>query len=48
MGEILNYVFQGEIITKGRNITIIEQLILLKSERYDKEIKRYKPFIEQY
>ena len=47
MGAILNYVFQGENTTKDKNIDKIGQNILLKSGRYDRTNKTYKPFIKR-
>ena len=47
MGVILNYVFQGENTTKDKNIDKIGQNILLKSGRYDRTNKTYKPFIKR-
>ena len=47
MGAILNYVFQGENTTKDKNIYKIGQNILLKSGRYDRTNKTYKPFIKR-
>ena len=47
LGAIVNYVFQGENTTKDQNITKIGQQILNKVGRYDKETKKYKPFIEE-
>ena len=47
MGEILNYVFQGENTTKDKNIDKIGQNILSKSGRYDRTNKTYKPFIKR-
>ncbi|MCR5696500.1 MAG: hypothetical protein K6G73_05930 [Marinilabiliaceae bacterium] len=47
LGAIVNYVFQGVNISKDQNITRIGQQILNKVGRYDKETKKYKPFIEE-
>ena len=47
MGAILNYVFEGENTTKDKNIDKIGQNILLKSGRYDRTNKTYKPFIKR-
>ena len=47
MGAILNYVFQGENTTKDKNIDKIGQNILLKSGKYDRTNKTYKPFIKR-
>ena len=47
MGAILNYVFQGGNTTKDKNIDKIGQNILLKSGRYDRTNKTYKPFIKR-
>ena len=47
MGAILNYVFEGENTTKDKNIDKIGQNILLKSGRYDRTNKIYKPFIKR-
>ena len=46
MGAIVNYVFQGETLSKDKNIKTIGNRILGLSGRYDYETKKYKPFIE--
>jgi len=47
MGAIINYVFQGENLTKNKNIETIGKRILEKSSRYDDKEKKYRPFIEE-
>ena len=47
IGAIVNFVFQGENITRDPKISQIGTDILKKIGRYDKETGKAKPFIEE-